>query len=109
MIRHSPGGVMVRRLAGNGFGMNARHIYLIRIIRRGEGAMKSFVMFLAIATAGASFLFFTAAKEVQNANWAYKACREANWFCHNPQVLAFVAVGLIVLWALATLLSAIRD
>jgi hypothetical protein len=32
--------------------------------------MKSFVMFLAIATAGASFLFFTAAKEVQNANWA---------------------------------------
>jgi hypothetical protein len=32
--------------------------------------MKSFVMFLAIATAGASFLFFTAAKKVQNANWA---------------------------------------
>ena len=70
--------------------------------------MKSFVLFVAIATGAASFLFFTAAKEVQNANWAYKACKEANWFCHNPQVLAFIAVGLIILWALATLLSAIR-
>jgi|HubBroStandDraft_2_1064218.scaffolds.fasta_scaffold553065_1 uncharacterized protein YceK len=71
--------------------------------------MKSFVLFLAIATGCSSFLFFTAANEVQNASWAYKTCKEANWFCHNPQLLAFIAVGLIGLWALATLLSAIRD
>jgi hypothetical protein len=108
MSRHSTGGVMVRRFAGNGLGSNPRHIYFIESFI-GERAMKSFVLFVAIATGAASFLFFTAAKEVQNANWAYKACKEANWFCHNPQVLAFVAVGLIILWALATLLSAIRD
>ena len=38
MSRHSTGGVMVRRFAGNGLGSNPRHIYFIRIIRRGEGA-----------------------------------------------------------------------
>jgi hypothetical protein len=72
--------------------------------------MKSFVMFLAIATAGArASCFSPQPKRSKTQTGLYKACREANWFCHNPQVLAFIAVGLIVLWALATLLSAIRD
>lgn len=56
--------------------------------------MKSFVLFIAIACSGTSFLFFTAAKEASNPGWAYQICREASWFCHNPQLLAVLAVGL---------------
>ena len=71
--------------------------------------MKSFVLFLAIVSGVVSFLFFTAAREAANVQWANKVCKEAGWLCHNPQLLAFIAVGLIGLWALATLFSVIRD
>ena len=57
--------------------------------------MKSFILFVAIVCGGASFLFFTAAKEASNASWATQVCRDAGWFCHNPQLLAFAAVGTI--------------
>jgi hypothetical protein len=71
--------------------------------------MKSFILFVAIVCGGGSFLFFTAAKEASNASWATQVCRDAGWFCHNPQLLAFAAVGLFGVWALAMLVTAVRD
>ena len=56
--------------------------------------MKNFILFVAIVCGGASFLFFTAAKEASDGpNWASQVCKAANSLCHSPQLLAFTAAG----------------
>jgi hypothetical protein len=42
-------------------------------------------------------------------NWAGQICRSAGALCHNPQLLAFAAAGLLALWLLMIFVSAIRD
>jgi hypothetical protein len=72
--------------------------------------MKNFILFLAIVCGGASFLFFTAAKQAADGpNWASQMCKAASSLCHSPQLLAFTAAGLGALWLVTILLSAIRD
>jgi hypothetical protein len=72
--------------------------------------MKNFVLFVAIACGGASFLFYTAAREAPDgSNWAGQVCKAASSLCHSPQLLAFTAAGLVALWLVAMLVSAIRD
>ena len=72
--------------------------------------MKNFILFVAIVCGGASFLFYTAAREAPDgSDWAIQVCRAANSLCHSPQLLAFAAAGLIALWVVAMFVSAIRD
>jgi hypothetical protein len=72
--------------------------------------MRNFILFVAIVCGGASFLFFTAAKEAADGpNWASQTCKAASSLCHSPQLLAFAAAGLAALWLVAMFVSAIRD
>jgi hypothetical protein len=72
--------------------------------------MKNFVLFVAIVCGGASFLFFTAAKEASDGpNWASQVCKAANSLCHSPQLLAFTAAGFGALWLVAMFVSALRN
>jgi len=72
--------------------------------------MKNLILFLAIACGGASYLFFTAAKQtIDGPNWASQMCKAASSLCHSPQLLAFTAAGLVALWLVALFVSAIRD
>jgi hypothetical protein len=72
--------------------------------------MRNFILFVAIVCGGASFLFFTAAKEVSDGpNWASQVCTAASALCHSPQLLAFAAAALAALWVLTMFVSAIRD
>ena len=72
--------------------------------------MKNFILFVAIVCGGASFLFYTAAKQAPDgSDWAIQVCRAANSLCHSPQLLAFTAASLIALWVVAMFVSAIRD
>ena len=72
--------------------------------------MKSFILFLAIVCAGASFVFYTAAKEAADGpSWASDLCKVGRSLCHEPQQLALAAAGLAVLWIAAMFVSAIRN
>jgi hypothetical protein len=72
--------------------------------------MKNFVLFVAIVCGGASFLFYTAAREAPDgSNWAGQVCKAASSLCHSPQLLAFTAAGLGALWLVVMFVSAIRD
>ena len=72
--------------------------------------MKNFILFLAILCGGGSFLFFTAAKEAADGpNWASDVCKVGRSFCHDPQLLVYVAAGLAALWLIAVFVSAIRN
>jgi hypothetical protein len=72
--------------------------------------MKNFILFLAIVCGGASYLFFLAAKEASDGpNWASRMCKAASSLCHSPQLLAFIAAGLVALWLVVMFVSAIRD
>jgi hypothetical protein len=72
--------------------------------------MRNFILFVAIVCGGASFLFFTAAKEASGGpDWASQVCKAASSLCHSPQLLAFAAAGLAALWLVAMFVSAIRD
>jgi hypothetical protein len=71
--------------------------------------MRNFVLLLTILCAGASFLFFTAAKSaVDGPNWASSVCSSAKMFCHSPLQLTYAAAGLAGLWVVMTFVSAIR-
>jgi hypothetical protein len=70
--------------------------------------MKSLVLLLALVSGGVSFLLYTDG-QFASRNWAWQICRSAGSFCHNPQLLAFVAAGLLALWLLMVFVSAIRD
>jgi hypothetical protein len=72
--------------------------------------MKNFILFVAMVCGGASFLFYTAAREAPDgSSWAIQVCRAANSLCQSPQLLAFTAAALIALWVVAMFVSAIRD
>jgi hypothetical protein len=72
--------------------------------------MKNFILFVAIVCGGASFLFYTAAKQAPDgSDWAIQVCKAANSLCHSPQLLAFTAAALVALWVVAMFVSAIRD
>ena len=70
--------------------------------------MKSFILFLAFVCGGVSFLLYTD-KQFVSGVWAGQICRNAGSLCHNPQLLAFTAAGLLALWLLMIFVSAIRD
>jgi hypothetical protein len=70
--------------------------------------MKSFVLFLAFVCGAVSFLLYTD-KQFVSGVWAGQICRSAGSLCHNPQLLAFAAAGLLGLWLLMIFVSAIRD
>jgi hypothetical protein len=61
--------------------------------------MKSFILFLALVCGGVSFLLYTD-RQFVSGNWAGQICRSAGALCHNPQLLAFAAAGLLALWLL---------
>jgi hypothetical protein len=74
--------------------------------------MKSLILFLAILSAGASFMFSAAAKETADGpNWASSLCSASRSLslCQNPRQLTFVAAGLGALWLVMVFVSAIRD
>ena len=46
--------------------------------------MKNFVLFVAIVCGGASFVFYTAAREAPDgSNWASQVCKAASSLCHS--------------------------
>ena len=51
--------------------------------------MKSFILFVAIVCGGASFLFFTAAKEASNASWAVAPRSGRRSECDSQWLLLF--------------------
>jgi hypothetical protein len=74
--------------------------------------MKNFVLFLAILSAGASFMFSAAAGEAVNGpNWASNVCSATRSlsFCQNPQQFVLIAAGLGAFWLLMAFVSAIRN
>ena len=72
--------------------------------------MRNFILFLAILCAGASFLFYTAAKEAPDGpNWASSVCASAKVFCREPSQLAYGAAGLVVLWVVIAFVAAVRN
>jgi hypothetical protein len=73
-------------------------------------AMKNFILVLAIVCAGAYVVFLSAAKEAADGpNWASDVCKVGRSFCHDPQLLVYVAAGLAALWLIAVFVSAIRN
>jgi hypothetical protein len=72
--------------------------------------MRNFILFVAIACGGASFLFYSAAEQASDGpNWASQTCKVASSLCHSPQFLAFAAAGFVALWLVALFVSAIRE
>jgi hypothetical protein len=75
---------------------------------REEKDMKSFILFLALVCGGVNFVLYTD-RQFISGSWAGQICRSAGSLCHNPQLLAFGAGGLLALWLPMVFLSAIRD
>jgi hypothetical protein len=70
--------------------------------------MKALTLFLALVCGAASFVLYSDSQFVRG-GWAAQLCKSAGSFCHEPQELAYVAVGLLGLWLLMVFLTAIRD
>jgi hypothetical protein len=70
--------------------------------------MKALTLFLALVCGAVSLLLYTNSQFVKG-GWAAQLCRSAGSLCHEPQLLASVAAGLLGLWLLMVFVSAIRD
>jgi hypothetical protein len=72
--------------------------------------VKNLILFLAIVCGGATFVSFTAATHAAvDANWASQLCRAVFPVCHSPVTLALATAGLMSVWILAALFSAITN
>jgi hypothetical protein len=72
--------------------------------------MKYIIPFLVVACAGASFVFFAAArKPISDAYWATQICTAAGELCHRPLSLAVAAAALAALWLMVVLASSFVD
>ncbi len=69
--------------------------------------MANIVLLLAILSAAASFVGFTAANSATN--WANGICSNAAILCQYPQQMAYAAGGLAGFWLLIKIVSALRD
>jgi hypothetical protein len=68
--------------------------------------MRHVILFLAVACAVASFVFFDAAKaSTSGAPWAAQVCSAVGELCHRPLSLAVAAAALAALWLMVTLAS----
>jgi hypothetical protein len=77
------------------------------IAGRQDKQMKNVILFLAIVCGGATFVSFSAA--THGTNWAGQLCTAASPLCHSPLTLALAATGLVSLWIVVALFSAISD
>jgi hypothetical protein len=72
--------------------------------------MGHFILFLAIACGGATFVSFSAATHAAvGTNWASQLCTTVSPLCHSPLTLALATAGLVSLWIVVALVSAISN
>jgi hypothetical protein len=70
--------------------------------------MKALTLFLALVCGAVSCLLYADSQFVRG-GWAAQLCKSAGSLCHEPQELAFVAIGLFAFWLLMVFVTAIRD
>jgi hypothetical protein len=64
-------------------------------------------LFLAIVCGVATFASFSAA--THGTNWASQLCTAVSPLCHSPLTLALATAGLVSLWIVVALVSAISN
>jgi hypothetical protein len=75
-----------------------------------EHIVKNLILFLAIVCGGATFVSFSAATHAAaGTNWAIQLCGAASPLCHSPLILALATTGLVSLWIMVALFSAITN
>jgi hypothetical protein len=71
--------------------------------------MKYYVLLLAIVSGGATFVSFSPATHAAVGNWASQLCTAASPLCHSPLTLALATAGIVSLWIMMMLVSAISN
>ena len=73
-----------------------------------EHIVKNLILFLAIVCGGATVVSFMAATHaVVAASWTSQLCTAASPLCNNPVTLGLATPGLVSLWIMMALFSAI--
>ncbi len=71
--------------------------------------MASFILFIAVLLAGASFVFYTAGSVAGHGSaWASNLCSAAFGLCDRPELLGVAAIGFGGLYIIVKIVSALR-